>query len=452
MELLPESPTPQTPAASVVAAAASDGRVPALKLWGIQRSLTFAILAALLVVIALIVVALWYAGFPSVTRDGTVSARTLFDLLKLVFAVVAGIGGVAALVVAYRRQRVAEHTNKLAEFAHELAHAADLRAEVSKALAEAADERAKIETDRNGVRLLNERFAKASEQLGSDKAAVRLAGVYAIAGLADDWKDGRQTCIDVLCAYLRMPYASPQESSGDGLTPVDDEVSEEMEQKARTAREEREVRHTLIRLIGRHLRSEAEDANSWRGYDFDFTGAFFDGGDFSGATFSGGEVSFDRATFGGGEVTFQGAAFTGARVTFHGAAFRGGKVSFYGATFGGGRVSFHAGTFSGGEMSFDRATFGGGEVSFYAAAFIGGRVTLHGAAFSGANVFFDGVTFSGGSVSFFGATFSRGHVSFHGATFSGTEVSFQQAIFDVPPTFDLWQSGEPPAGLRLPDQ
>ena len=39
------------------------------------------------------------------------------------------------------------------------------------------------------TRTLNERFATAAEQLGSDKpAAVRLAGVYAMAGLADDWE------------------------------------------------------------------------------------------------------------------------------------------------------------------------------------------------------------------------------------------------------------------------
>ena len=57
------------------------------------------------------------------------------------------------------------------------------------------------------TRTLNERFATAAGQLGDDKPpAVRLAGVYAMAGLADDWPENRQTCVDVLCAYLRMPY------------------------------------------------------------------------------------------------------------------------------------------------------------------------------------------------------------------------------------------------------
>ncbi|MET8212815.1 hypothetical protein ABZT51_44110 [Streptomyces sp. NPDC005373] len=51
-----------------------------------------------------------------------------------------------------------------------------------------------------------ERYAKAAEQLGHDQPAVRLAGVYAMARLADDWTEQRQVCVDVLCAYLRMPY------------------------------------------------------------------------------------------------------------------------------------------------------------------------------------------------------------------------------------------------------
>ena len=58
------------------------------------------------------------------------------------------------------------------------------------------------------TRTFNERFATAAAQVGSDKPpAVRLAGVYAMAGLADDWEENRQTCVDVLCGYIRMPYS-----------------------------------------------------------------------------------------------------------------------------------------------------------------------------------------------------------------------------------------------------
>ncbi|MEU7751467.1 hypothetical protein [Micromonospora sp. NPDC049171] len=470
--------------------------MPELRLWGIRRSITSAVGAALLLVGVLIAAALWYAEWPGLERGATVTAATLFDLLKLVFAVVAGIGGVAALVVAYRRQRVAEHTNALAEFAHQLAHAADLRAEVTKALAEAADERAKTETDRNGVRLFNERFAKASEQLGSEKAAVRLAGVYAMAGLADDWRHGRQTCIDVLCAYVRMPY-TPPDVAGETPTQDEDHAALGAADRARAAREEREVRHTVIRLVGRHLRIAEDDAASWCGYDFDFTGAVFDGGDLSGARFSGGDVSFEGATFNGGDVSFGGAAFSGGtvsfgRATFSGghvsfgdATFTGGRVFFDGVTFGGGDVTFGGATFSGGEVFFDDATFSGGEVFFggvtfsggrvffdrttfsgarvlYLAKFDGGWVSFENAAFRDGEVFFAGATFSGGDVSFDGATFLGGKVSFDRATFSGARVffnyvifngghvSFRTARFHVPPTFEDGLLGHPPDGLILP--
>ncbi|WP_369133608.1 hypothetical protein [Modestobacter sp. I12A-02662] len=68
------------------------------------------------------------------------------------------------------------------------------------------DARAKDERDRLQWRQeqLPQRFQDASAQLGSTRAAVRLAGVYALARLADDWEEQRQVCIDVLCSYLRI--------------------------------------------------------------------------------------------------------------------------------------------------------------------------------------------------------------------------------------------------------
>ncbi|WP_405476451.1 hypothetical protein [Streptomyces sp. NBC_00009] len=61
---------------------------------------------------------------------------------------------------------------------------------------------------------LSERYSTAAEQLGHEQAAVRLAGAYAMARLADDWPEQRQVCVDVLCAYLRMPYEADPPSSG----------------------------------------------------------------------------------------------------------------------------------------------------------------------------------------------------------------------------------------------
>jgi hypothetical protein len=76
------------------------------------------------------------------------------------------------------------------------------------------------------------RYQDAATQLGSDKAAIRLAGVYAMARLADDWEEEAQTCVDVLCAYLRM---SPR--------PVVDI----------TRRHEHQVRKAIGSVLGQHL-------------------------------------------------------------------------------------------------------------------------------------------------------------------------------------------------------
>ena len=319
-------------------------------------------------------------------------------------------------------------------------------------------------------RTLNERFATAAGQLGDDKpAAVRLAGVYAMAGLADDWPENRQTCVDVLCAYLRLPY--------------DPDPGEDADPAERSAyRANREVRHTVIRVITAHLRDDARV--TWQGLNFDFTGVVFDGGDFSGARFSGtvdfrtaefsgGMVDFGAARFSVGTVDFGRATFSGGRVVFEGAEFSGGVVDFGRSTFSGCTVGFGNAEFSGGAVGFGRVTFSSGVVGFFNADFSGGRVVFGGAEFSGGVVGFDSavfsgspvdfgrVTFSGGAVGFGRATFSGGRVDFRTAKFSGGTVDFTLAEFSggevdfsdpgdwsVPPAFP-W-TGMPPRGVNLP--
>jgi uncharacterized protein YjbI with pentapeptide repeats len=322
------------------------------------------------------------------------------------------------------------------------------------------------------TRTLNERFATAAGQLGSDKPPeVRLAGVYAMAGLADDWPENRQTCVDVLCGYLRLPY---HPDPGDGADP---DVQS-------AYRRNREVRHTVIRVIAAHLKDDS--VTSWQGLNFDFTGVVFDGGDFSGAEFSGGMVLFDRAEFSGGEVLFNHATFSGGTVRFNVAEFSGGVVRFNDAEFSGGVVLFDEAQFSAGgmvlfksvrfcgsEISFSDAGFSGGTVVFDEAEFsdspvyIGawfddGRVDFDRARFCGADVLFD-ARFSGGMVRFNRATFSSGLVRFDGARFCGSEISFDEAEFSdgtvdfrdardwsFPPAFP-W-TGTPPSGVKLPEK
>ena len=100
------------------------------------------------------------------------------------------------------------------------------------------------------------RFGAATAQLGDEKAAVRLAGVYALARLADDWDHQRQTCVNVLCAYLRMPW------------PLDENTAD------------REVRKTVVSAIADRCSTSPphHDLNkraAWADLHFDFAGAEF---------------------------------------------------------------------------------------------------------------------------------------------------------------------------------
>ena len=407
------------------------------RLWRLGTALAVSFTVAVVGLAGLAWLAWVLLGVAGYRHHGAPALKDTVGVVQLVFASVAGAGALVALIVAYRRQKIAE-----ADSAH----------------------------DR--TRVFNERFTAIAAQLGDAQPAVRLAGVHAMAGLADDWKQNRQTCVDVLCAYLRLPY---DPDPGDDAAPAE-----------RAAyRANREVRHTIIRLIGAHLRPGA--AVSWQGLNLDFTGVVFDGGDFTGAEFSGGTVSFDGAEFSGGTVSFDGAEFSGGTVGFGGAGspaarstsrrqFSGGTVSFAGAEFSGGTVSFDGAEFSGGAVSFAGAEFSGGTVSFGGAKFSGGgsasaapsspaarsastapsspaagqlrrrrvlrrhgrlrrrrvlrrRVSFGGAGFSGGTVGFDRAGFSGGTVSFGGAGFSGGEVSFGGARFSGGTVSFGGAEF-----------------------
>ena len=372
--------------------------------------------ATVLVLIALFVVAgLIWVLFTRLLRDAwpwqvggleTTTPTPGFQTTQLVLTLVGGVGAAILVVVAYRRQRDLE----LARF--------------------------------------DERFAAAAAQLGAPTAAERLAGVYAMAALADTWEIHRQQCIDVLCGYLRLPY----DPTNTLLKTVANErtwyVNDRAERKETRTYEQlpndREVRLTIISTITRHLRDPADGGapTSWQGHDLDFTGATFDGGDFSranfsdgkmtfsGARFTGGRVNFDRARFTGGRVVFDSAGFMGGLVTFDGAEFVDGRVSFEQATrFEGSVVTFFAARFIGGQVNFNQAQFTAGEVSFNAAHVADGRVVFDLAEFAGGKVTFDYAEFIGGLVGFGGTRFAGGDVTFNHADFAGSEVAFGSAHF-----------------------
>lgn len=236
----------------------------------------------------------------SVGMPGSWSVRDQLDAVKVVLTVVGGVGAVVALTVAYRRQRLHE-----------------------------------VDAYREDTKVLLDRYGKAAELLGAPDASVRTAGVYAFAALANDAPEARQGCIDVLCAYLRQPYSPPSNGG------VHTEAAQSGHITAHPVREpgqERQVRLTIIRLIRDNLHLPDDDPRTWRGHDFNFSGAVFDGGDFSGATFTGaGTVTFADATI-IGPMSFVDATFAGGLVSFAGVRFAGGSVSLNGATFTGGTV------------------------------------------------------------------------------------------------------------------
>ncbi|WP_329250439.1 pentapeptide repeat-containing protein [Actinoallomurus sp. NBC_01490] len=394
-------------------------REAAAGLWPIRRALTVAGFGAVLGLAAVTVVALAILGFPGLTHHKVISIGDLLEVLKLVLGTVAGVGALAALVMNYRKQRLAE--------------AAEVREHQR-----AGDER---------VRVFNERFATAAGQLGHTEPAVRLAGVYAMAGLADDWEHGRQTCIDVLCAYLRMPYEA---DPGSTLPAERLEFSRNQE-----------VRHAIIAIIGGHLRVDAR--TSWQGYNFNFTGVRFDGGSFDGARFPGGLVSFEDAEFVDDMISFSEVEFCGATVSFRDARFydgalvyfreaifSGGEVDFRGAAFVSGDVDFDGVEFSGGSIDFAGALFSGADVHFKA-LFSGVAVSFRRAKVRGGTVHFEAV-FSGGAIDFDGTEFSGGMVKFGGSQFSGSVVDFSQARFSGGKV-DFRGAGSwstPPSGLNIP--
>ena len=185
-----------------------------------------------------------------------------------------------------------------------------------------------------------ERYTKAVEQLGDEKAPIRMGGVYTLVGLVDEWleekslsdderfKEG-QVIINNLCAYIRSPFTlatrydelSKDSPSSDGI--YKDNQQEFYTDKAEF-KAEADVRLGIIKEI--HDRIQGPDKNTpgaWSDFEYDFSGStFFYPIDltnsyyakpinFSGSTYQGGanfsdSTYRDEAYFGGS--TYQGGA------------------------------------------------------------------------------------------------------------------------------------------------
>jgi hypothetical protein len=207
-------------------------------------------------------------------------------------------------------------------------------------------------------RRVTDLYTKAVEQLGSEKAPVRLGGLYALERLAQDTPSQRQTIVNVVCAYLRMPYTLP------GDPPADD-VSDTVADVYRERIQEREVRLAAQRILGRHLHPGDNPNNPvetfWTDIDLDLTEATLIDlyrctirvARFFGATLTG-LTSLGVATF-TGYADFGTATFTSA-ADFKKAIFAD-TVTFREANFTY-RTEFRRASFAG-DTGFGNATFTG---------------------------------------------------------------------------------------------
>jgi hypothetical protein len=158
------------------------------------------------------------------------------DAIRTASAITVAAGGAAALLLAARRQRsteeTLEHQRQTLEHQREVAQATER---------DAAEQRT------------TELYTRAVDQLGAEKAPVRLGGLHALERLAQNNPTQRQTIVDVICAYLRMPFTPP-----DGQAPGED-APEDAHSRYEQGRQELQVRLTAQRILSAHLKPKTAE-------------------------------------------------------------------------------------------------------------------------------------------------------------------------------------------------
>mgnify|MGYP000879039145 CR=1 FL=1 len=144
------------------------------------------------------------------------------------------------------------------------------------------------------------RYTAAIEQLSSDKASIRLGGVYTLVGLVDEWladektipnfeerhKEG-QVIINNLCAYIRSPfliaeraeqldepYAKDLQKDFDGDAEKFDTDKRAFTRDKAALEEERQIRLSIIQEIRERLRN-VNEPGPWSGFGYDFSNSHF---------------------------------------------------------------------------------------------------------------------------------------------------------------------------------
>ncbi|MFE2017722.1 pentapeptide repeat-containing protein [Streptomyces sp. NPDC059499] len=262
-------------------------------------------------------------------------------------------------------------------------------------------------------RRITDLYGKAVDQLGSDKAAVRIGGILALERLAQANPSHRQTIADVICAYLRMPFPIPSSVDLSNITPyvLQDALHADEE------RQEIQVRTTAQGILKRHLSHHSKGRSEfWNDLRLDLTGATL--------------VTLNLANCEWGSAVFAHARFVGT-TRFTGSQSSG-DSNFRGARFYG-FTDFMGAVFSG-QARFDDANFGRScnftEASFDRGARFDKSSFTDQVNFTLANFYdrsiFDDTTFLEGAI--FSKTHFLTDVQFMRATF-GEKVRFGETRF-----------------------
>ena len=158
-------------------------------------------------------------------------------------------------------------------------------------------------------RLLNERYERGAEMLGSDVLSVRLGGIYALGRLAEDYPEQFHIQImELFCAFARHPSASGRTEDLKGQTGAFVVVGESERNRLPRLREDLQAVMTRIGARDeRCLRLEHE-----RGYRLNLRGVDLTNGKLSGANLSGSDLTYAKLS----EVDFWNANLSRAMIRY----------------------------------------------------------------------------------------------------------------------------------------
>ena len=271
-----------------------------------------------------------------------------------------------------------------------------------------------------------ERYTNAVEQLGDEKAPIRMGGVYTLVGLVDEWleeesiekyedrlKEG-QVIINNLCAYIRSPFTlASHYNELSNPTPTPKGIYKDKKEKfyadKATLDSESDVRLSIIKEIHDRLQGPEENTpGTWSDFEYDFSGStFFYPIDLTNSYYAK-PINFSGSTYQGwagfGDSTYQGGAdFTGS--TYKSEAYFGGSTYQW--------ADFTSSTYQG-WADFRRSTYQG-------RAGFSGSTYKSGAGFSGS-------TYKSGA-DFGNSIYQEGWADFTGSTYQG-RANFSRSTYN----------------------